>query len=161
MIGTYIARAIKVSVATKLDYERMSNNQINFLPKLMISDSSLTVNLLNIGLIRMHILDVLCDQYLVESNFLCLTETQLQKHDDLDQTNSIVNGKFKVKCDTNEGKCRSIAICYKDNISILNYVKLNGVSVIQFQKSTFSDQPINLAVVSGHLVYLEVTLLTI
>ena len=139
----------------------MSNNQINFLPKLMISDSSLTVNLLNIGPIRTHMLDVLCDEHLIESNFLCLTETQLQKHDDLDQTNSIVNREFKVKCDTNEGKCKSIAICYKDNISILNHVKLNGVSVMQFQKSTFSDQPINLVVVSGHLVYLEITLLTI
>ena len=31
---------------------------------------------------------------------------------------------------------------------LLNHVKLNGISVIQFWKSTFADQPINLAVVN-------------
>ena len=47
----------------------------------------------------------------------------------------------------NEDKYKNIAICYKDNISIINHVKLNDILVIQFQKSPFADQPINVAVV--------------
>ena len=34
LIGTYTARAIKENLAAKLEYERMSNNQIKFLPKI-------------------------------------------------------------------------------------------------------------------------------
>ena len=48
LIGTYTARVIKGNVAEKLEYEQLSNNQIHFLPKLMISDFSLTKMLLNI-----------------------------------------------------------------------------------------------------------------
>ena len=113
----------------------------------MISDYSLTITVLNIRSIKEHMLDVLCDQHLIGSDFLCLTETQLQKHDDLDQIKSIFNGQFTTEFNINEDKYKSIAICYKDNISILNHVRLNGISVMQFQKSTFADQPINLAVV--------------
>ena len=64
LIGTYIARAIKENVAAKLEYERMRNNQIKFLPKLMISDFSLTITFLNIRSIKTHMLDVLSDQHL-------------------------------------------------------------------------------------------------
>ena len=86
LIGTYTARAIKENVAAKLGYEQMSNNQIKFLPKLMISDFSLTITLLNIRSIKAHMLDVLSDQHLIGSDFLCLTETPLQRHDDLDHS---------------------------------------------------------------------------
>ena len=61
LIGTYTARAIKENFAAKLEYEGMSNNQIKFLPKLMISDFSLTITLLNIRSIKAHMLDVLSD----------------------------------------------------------------------------------------------------
>ena len=60
LIGTYAARAIKENVAAKLEYEGMSNNQIKFLPKLMISDFSLTISL-NIRSIKAHMLDVSSD----------------------------------------------------------------------------------------------------
>ena len=61
---------------------------------------------------------------------------------------SIFNGQFTIEFNINEDKYKSIGICYKDNISIINHhVKLNGISVIQFQKCTFADQPVNLAVV--------------
>ena len=86
LIGTYTARAIKENVAAKLGYEQMSNNQIKFLPKLMISDFSLTITLLNIHSIEAHMFDVLSDQHLIGSDFLCLTETSLQRHDDLDHS---------------------------------------------------------------------------
>ena len=72
LIGTYTARAIKENVAAKLEYEGISNNQINFLPKLMISDFSLRITLLNICSIKAHMLDVLSDQHLIESDFFAL-----------------------------------------------------------------------------------------
>ena len=92
-------------------------------------------------------LDVLYDQHLVKSHFHCLTETELQWHDDLDQIKSIFNGQFKIEFNINEDKCKNIMIHYKDNISIINHVKWNGISVIQFQKVTFGNQPVNLSVV--------------
>ena len=66
LIGTYIARAIKENVAAKLEYEGMSNNQINLLPKLMISDFSLRITLLNICSIKAHMPHVLSDQHLID-----------------------------------------------------------------------------------------------
>ena len=111
LIGTYTARAIKENVATKLEYERMSNNQIKFLPKLMVSDFSLTITLLYIRSIKAHMLDVLTDQHLIESDFLCLTETKLQRHNDLDQIKSIFDGQFTIEFNINEDKYKSIAIC--------------------------------------------------
>ena len=57
----------------------------------MISDFSLRITLLNICSIKAHMLDVLSDQHLIVI-FLCHTETQLQKHDNLDKIKSIFNG---------------------------------------------------------------------
>ena len=68
----------------------------------MICDFSLTITLLNIRSFRSHTLDVLCDLHLIKSDFLCLTETQLQRHDDLDQTKSIFNGQFTIEFNINE-----------------------------------------------------------
>ena len=61
LTGTYTARVIKENVAAKLEYLGMSNNQIKFLPKLMIADFSLTISLVNILFIKAHMLDVLSD----------------------------------------------------------------------------------------------------
>ena len=122
MIRTHTVRAIKENAAAKLEYERLSNNQIKFLPKLMISDFSLTITLLNIRSTEVHMLDILNDQHWIELGFLCLTETQLQRHDDLDQIKSIFNGQFTIESNINEDKYKSIAIFYKDNVSIINHV---------------------------------------
>ena len=70
LIGTYAALAIIENVTAKLEYERMSSNQIKFLQKLRISDFSITITLLNISSIKGHMLNVLCDQHLIESDFL-------------------------------------------------------------------------------------------
>ena len=113
----------------------------------MILYFSLTKNLLNIRTIMKSMLDVLYDQHLVESHFHCFTETKLQWHDDLDQIKSIFNRQFKIEFNINEDKCKNIVIRYKDNICIINHVKRNGILVIQFQKVTFANQPINLLVV--------------
>ena len=123
MVGTYTARAINGNIAAKLEYDRTRNNHIKFLTKLMISYFSLTKNLLNIPTIKKFMLDVLYDQHLVESHFHCLTETQLQWHDDLDQIKSIFNGQFKIEFNINEDKCKNMVIRYKDNISIINHIK--------------------------------------
>ena len=64
----------------------------------------------------------------------------------MDQIKSIFDGQFTIKFNINEDKYKSIAICHEYNISIINHVKLNGISVIQFRKSTSAEQPINLAV---------------
>ena len=125
----------------------MSNNHTKFLPKLMTFYFSLTKSLLSTRATKKFMLDVLYDQYLVKSHFHCLTETELQWHDDLDQIKSIFNGQFKIEFNINEDKCKNIMIRYKDNISIINHVKWNGISVIQFQKVTFGNQPINHSVV--------------
>ena len=123
MIGTYTARAINENIAAKLEYDRTRNNHIKFLTKLMILYFCLTKNLLNIRTIKKFMLDVLCDQHLVESHFHYLTETQLQWHEDLDQIKSIFNGQFKIEFSINEDKCKNMVIRYKDNISIINHIK--------------------------------------
>ena len=61
LIGTYTALTNKENVTAKLECKRMSNNQIKSLPKLVISDFSLTITLLNIRSIKAHMLDVLSD----------------------------------------------------------------------------------------------------
>lgn len=114
MIGTYAALAINENIAAKLEYDRMSNNHTKFLPKLMTFYFSLTKNLLSIRTIKKFMLDVLYNQYLVKSHFHCLTETELQGHDDLDQIKSIFNGQFKIEFNINEDKCKNIMIRYKD-----------------------------------------------
>ena len=109
----------------------------------MISYFSLIIN---ISSIKKLMLGALCDQHLVGSYFHFLTETQLQLHNNLDQIKSIFKGQFKIEFNLNEDKYKSM-IRYKDNISIINYFKSNGISVIQFQKGTFADQSVTFAVV--------------
>ena len=54
---------------------------------------------------------------------------------------------FEIQFNISDVKYRSIAICYKNDISIINHVKLDGISVIQFQKSSFDMESVNMAVV--------------
>ena len=133
-IERYTAHAIKEIVVAKLEYERMSNNQMKFLPKLMISDLSLIITLLNICSIKMHMIDVLSDNHLTESVFSYLAEAQLRRHDHLDQTKLIFNEQFKIEFKINEDQHKNIVVCSKDDLSITNHVKLNGISGIQYQK---------------------------
>ena len=114
-----LVKSKQQNIAAKLEYERMSNNHIKFLPKLMISYFSLTIN---ISSIKKLVLGALCDQHLVGSYFHFLTETQLQWHNDLDQIKSIFKEQFKIEINLNDDKYESM-IRYKDNISIINHVK--------------------------------------
>ena len=81
LIGSYCQAKMKSNGAAEREYERLREDQ-PFWPLLLsdIQQKTLTVTLLNTRLLKKHA-KYIAATYLVETDVLCLTETQLQPGD--------------------------------------------------------------------------------
>ena len=74
------------------------------------------------------------DQYLLDSDILCSTETQLQIDEDTSVIESRFQEHFKIHFNSNENKYRCIAFCYSNRVSVLDH---NAISIIVITKPQF------------------------
>ena len=98
----------------------------------LVSNNTLTITLLNTRSLHRHALDIVHDKKLQNTDVLCLTETQLLPNQD---TNDITEVLYHFE------------YCYKSQIEILKYHHTAGMSLIEFQKSSFSQDCIRLLLV--------------
>ena len=87
------------------------------------------------------------DQQLLDSDILCLTETQLQIDDDTSVIKSRFQEHFKMHFNSNENKCRSIAFCYSNRVSVLDHEDHNAISIIAITTPQFHEYPNTIALV--------------
>ena len=122
---------------------RMSENRLPVLKQFHVVDSSLVLSLLNIRSLRLHSIDIQHDQFLVENDILCLTETQIG----FDSSNSEISkiredlDFFNISFNNDQHKFKSLALCHKeDDIDVEEYGHYSGFSLMTFSKKSFSDR---------------------
>ena len=81
---------------------------------------------------------------MLDSDILCLTETQLQIDEDTSVIESRFQEHFKIHFNSNENKYRCIAFCYSNRVSVLDH---NAISIIAITKPQFYEYQITIALV--------------
>ena len=148
LTGEYKSSAIKADTRASQEYERMRREcEIEPLYNAdSISEATLTVTLLNTRSLHRHAVDISHDQVLLNTDVLCLTETQLLPNQDTNSISEILNA-FSCLHNNCADKFQSTSFCYKSNVDVVNYHHSTGISVIDFKKSLFSPDPIRLVIV--------------
>ena len=78
LTGKYSSSAIRINSSAKKEYDRLQTESIlRTFPLSKVTDSSLTISLLNIHSLKKHIDDLLLETHLLHNDILCLTETRL------------------------------------------------------------------------------------
>ena len=96
---------------------------------------------MNVQSLRKHFEDIANTCYLVQTDILCSTETQLlPSQGGLDLPATL--GGFYVTYNSSDDRFSSLALCYCDNLYLLNHVKMNGFSILTFRKPSFPDDTI-------------------
>ena len=108
---------------------------------------ALNITLLNTQSLKKHYKDIMKDQNLLDSDILCLTETQLQIDKDTSVIESRFQEYFKIHINSNENKHGSIASCYLNRASVLDHEDHNAISIIAITKPQFYEYPITIALV--------------
>lgn len=106
----------------RMDSERLVQNSEG-------NPCNLEIIFLNIRSFNKHVID---DTKLTESDTICYTETQL--HASVAPKRRLK--KFGMIYNNNEDKFQSLAIGFRNDVSIVTDTKLNGASVIEFVNQT-------------------------
>ena len=146
LVGEYKRNAIRINSEAKIEYERLRSNchlhKNQTLPS--STPKNLKISLLNIRSLSKHCLDIKNSKDLVNSDLLCLTETQLSPSS---ETNEIDQTLDNFRIDYNNysvNRHQNTAVCSNSSIQILECQKAAGYTLIKFSKQTFSNEPINL-----------------
>ena len=145
--GTYSKKAIKADKRAFLEYERMREHCVLPPSETLgeLSNSSLSICLLNTRSLKLHISDIIFDKEIVESDVLCLTETQLLPDDDTTVVCSKLQDFF-VSYNSNADKFQSIACAVKHPVSIMSHEKFPGFSFVSICKHNFFENGIKLGI---------------
>ena len=78
-VGKFEPSSIKINVSALQEYERLCQNSIfENIEKIIVTDDSVTILLLNVRSLSRHAYDIKSDGRLMSNDVLCFTETQLQ-----------------------------------------------------------------------------------
>ena len=82
-MGKYNKTALKVNESVKREYERLRTEScFKSQTQNSITESAITISLLNTRSFKTHFRDILMEKHLLDSDILCLTETQVEINDD-------------------------------------------------------------------------------
>ena len=128
ILGSLSINAIRANPRSLHEYNRMDSERL-------VQNSegypcNLEITFLNIRSFNKHVID---DTRLTESDTICFTETQL--HASVAPKRRLK--KFGMIYNNNEDKFQSLAIGFRNDVSIITDTKLNGASVIEFVKPAF------------------------
>ena len=138
LIGEYSANAFRVNIDATTEYNRL--RQYNtFLPcnNITVDKHSLTVSLLNTRSLKKHATDIAKESRLMESDVICLTETQISMGEDTFNIEQTLNN-FNVYFNTSEQRFLNLAICLRSSIELVTHSKMLGVSMVNVLKPSFS-----------------------
>ena len=90
LIGSYNKAALKVNESAKKEYERLrSEGLFKSQPHLVVTETSITITLLNTCSLKLHVLDIAMGDRLLDNDTLGLTETQCEAGSDASVTEKI------------------------------------------------------------------------
>ena len=148
LTGEFKSAAIKSDIRALQEYERMrKESPIDSIHNdNVLSSDSLTFTLLNTRSLSRHAIDIAHDPQLLNTDILCLTETQLMPDQ---STNDIAETLHPFKFIHNKcnDKFQSLSFCYKSHVEISQYHHSIGLSLIEFKKVSFSQETIRLLLV--------------
>ena len=141
--GNYNKNAIKADHRAFIEYERMRKNCTLPPPALLgkLSSESLLICLLNTRSLQLHINDIVNDIEIMESDVLCLTETQLSPNEDCDGIISKLCN-FELRLNNDIDKYRSIACGCRPSITIISHEKYSGFSLLRIYKPVLFEHEI-------------------
>ena len=144
LTGQYKSSAIKADPRALQEYDRMRKECVlEPLHKDDASNDALTITLLNTRSFHKHAIDIYNDRVLLNTDVLCLTETQILPHQNTNNISEVLTNfnYLHNKCDD---KFQSLSFCYKSHVEIIDYHHTTGVSIIDFKKTLFSSDPIKI-----------------
>ena len=144
LTGEYKSSAIKADQRALQEYERMrAECKLESLNNADISDDTLVITLLNTRSLHRHAVDILNDQELLNTDVLCLTETQLLPEQDTNNISGVLSC-FNYLHNISADKFQSISVCHKSHVEVIDYHHITGISIINFKKISFSSDPIKI-----------------
>ena len=143
LIGDYKSSAIRSDPRATAEYELLRKDYpIEPIEDCnVISPNSLTISLLNTRSLRKHAIDIACDSVLLESDLICLTETQIEVDSDISEISNILN-EFTIIHNENTDKYCSLASCYKNTIQVVHN-GLPSATLLTISTDTFLPYPVN------------------
>ena len=122
--------------------DRKFNKQFRFanLMKTVLLEK-LVISLLNFRSSRKHFDDITSTSSLIQTDMLRFTETQLLPSQGGFDLPAKMRG-FYVTYDACDDRFCILALCYRDNLHLLNHVKMNAFSILTFRNPSFSDEKI-------------------
>lgn len=127
IVGSFSINAIRANPRSLDEHNRMDSERL--VQNSEGNPCNLEIIFLNIRSFNKHVID---DTKLAESDTICFTETQL--HASVAPKRRLK--KFGMIYNNNEDKFQSLAIGFRNDVSIVTDTKLNGASVIEFVNQT-------------------------
>ena len=130
LIGSYNKAALKVNESAKKEYERLrSEGLFKSQSHLAVTETSITITLLNTGSLKLHVLDIAMDDRLLDNDILCLTETQCDTGSDNLIIELALQKKYTMHFNRSDNKFRSVAYGLSNDVDILEKEDFNGISI--------------------------------
>ena len=135
-MGKFEPSSIKVNVSALQEYERLRENSIfKNIEKIIVTDDSITILLLNVRSLSKHTCDIKSDGRLMSNDVLCFTETQLQ-HQHLPNGIGQYFENFRISFNNNGNKFLSVGYVFQKDITVITEDDFAGVSICNFRKSS-------------------------
>jgi len=127
------------------EYDRMrENSKLESVESFKYpSDGSLLISLLNVRSLAKHAIDIKHDNFLIQNDILCLTETQLTDEPDCSICDLLSPLSISVN-NTGPDKYSSIALVHRGNVVIKNHYLIPGASLYTIQKDSFMQTSLNI-----------------
>ena len=141
LICNYTKAEFKVNNAAGNEYDRLRAEQpIAFCQfSETVLPEKLVTSLLHVRSLRKHFENSGSTSSLVQTDPLCFTVTLiLPSQGSLDLPATM--GGFYVTYNSSNDRCCSLGLCYRENLNLLNHVKMNGFSILTFHKPSFSAE---------------------
>ena len=119
-IGSYNKAALKVNELAKKEYERLkSEGLFKSQSHLPVTETSVTITLLNTCSLKLHVLNIAMDDRLLDNDILCLTETQCEAGCYTSVIESALQKKCIMQFNNSNNKFKSIAYGLSNDVEIL------------------------------------------
>ena len=124
-------RKLKSGYLERRIYERPPKSE-PFIESLEVSNTGVTVSLLNIRSLRKHSIDIKYVENMFNSDILAFTETQLLPNDADNEIRRNLQPLALFRQDHQRDKFMSIAVCIKDYIQITEHEYFSSINALKF-----------------------------
>ena len=145
-MGKFESSSIKVNGFALQEYEwHFQNSIFKNIGKIIVTDDSTTILLLNVKSLSKHACDIKRDGRLMSDDVLCFTETQLQ-HQHLANGSEQCFENFRIFFNNTDNKFLSFAYAFQKDITVIMQEDSAGASISNFRKNSFVSVPLKLMV---------------